>query len=538
MATDNKYDRQLRLWGSHGQRLLSESRVCLLGAGATGAETLKNLVLPGLGSFLVVDDKRVSDTDLTNNFFVTKSSLGKPIAKEVTRNLVEMNEDVSGDFLETNPLAFIQSADRQKEEFSLVIASSFAKCEIGKVASVCSKLSIPLVVIRSYGLIGYIRIYSPEICVVESKPSPEPAEDIRIANPFPKLLKYATSICLEELDEKSFKHVPYVIILIQLLQTWKKQNNGLMPSTVEEKNKFREKIKEIARLPWGEEENLEEALNLAYMAFKPRPIPYDVDRVLADSTISKPNFKASPNLSNFWLMARALKLYVEDRGRSGGFLPLSGKLPDMTSTTEMYIRLQEIYQEKASEDLKTFSNMLDKVLEEAGLESTIIPSQERALFCKSATFLQVNRFRSFDQEYCTATANKDAMMMAVMEGVGDSSPQCPLVWYFALRACDKFYEKYGRYPGDTKTADLRKDTELVHSFGSTIVDDTGIEVPFTKDHASEMVRFGAAELHNIAALMGGIASQEIVKLLTRQYTPLNNTYIYNGITCSGAVYEL
>lgn len=94
------------------------------------------------------------------------------------------------------------------------------------------------------------------------------------------------------------------------------------------------------------------------------------------------------------------------------------------------------------------------------------------------------------------------------------------------------------YLGDTKTADLRKDTELVHSFGSTIVDDTGIEVPFTKDHASEMVRYGAAELHNIAALMGGIASQEIVKLLTRQYTPLNNTYIYNGITCSGAVYEL
>lgn len=32
MATDNKYDRQIRLWGPHGQKLLAESKVLLLGS--------------------------------------------------------------------------------------------------------------------------------------------------------------------------------------------------------------------------------------------------------------------------------------------------------------------------------------------------------------------------------------------------------------------------------------------------------------------------------------------------------------------------
>ena len=60
----------------------------------------------------------------------------------------------------------------------------------------------------------------------------------------------------------------------------------------------------------------------------------------------------------------------------------------------------------------------------------------------------------------------------------------------------------------------------------------------SKDHALEITRVGACEIHNIAALIGGIASQEIVKILTKQYVPMNNTYIYNGVAGVGATYEL
>jgi amyloid beta precursor protein binding protein 1 len=57
-------------------------------------------------------------------------------------------------------------------------------------------------------------------------------------------------------------------------------------------------------------------------------------------------------------------------------------------------------------------------------------------------------------------------------------------------------------------------------------------------HAQEICRYGACELHNISSIIGGIAAQEAVKILTRQYVSLNNTYIYNGITSIGATYKL
>lgn len=60
----------------------------------------------------------------------------------------------------------------------------------------------------------------------------------------------------------------------------------------------------------------------------------------------------------------------------------------------------------------------------------------------------------------------------------------------------------------------------------------------SRNHALEITRVGAAELHNIAALVGGVAAQEIVKLITQQYIPLNNTYIFNGVAGVGASYQL
>lgn len=102
MATDDKYDRQLRLWGPHGQRLLANSHVCLLGATGAGTETLKNLILPAVGRFTIVDNQAVSERDCGNNFFVTVSSIGHNRAKVTCELLNELNPDVHGDWVESS----------------------------------------------------------------------------------------------------------------------------------------------------------------------------------------------------------------------------------------------------------------------------------------------------------------------------------------------------------------------------------------------------------------------------------------------------
>ena len=97
-ATEKKYDRQLRLWAAAGQQALEEAHVLLLndGPGTAGIEALKNLVLPGVGSFTIVDDNEVELQDLGLNFFLSEESLGKSRAEETCRYLRELNPEVQG----------------------------------------------------------------------------------------------------------------------------------------------------------------------------------------------------------------------------------------------------------------------------------------------------------------------------------------------------------------------------------------------------------------------------------------------------------
>lgn len=55
---------------------------------------------------------------------------------------------------------------------------------------------------------------------------------------------------------------------------------------------------------------------------------------------------------------------------------------------------------------------------------------------------------------------------------------------------------------------------------------------------SHSCRYGAAELHSVAAYMGGVAAQEAIKLLTNQFVPINNTHIYNAAKHSSVTLKL
>jgi amyloid beta precursor protein binding protein 1 len=100
-AKERKYDRQLRLWAASGQAALEDSHVLLVnaGAGVVGVEILKNLVLPGIGAFTVLDEETVTDADLGVNFFLDQESRGKSRAQETCRCLRELNPDVEGHYV-------------------------------------------------------------------------------------------------------------------------------------------------------------------------------------------------------------------------------------------------------------------------------------------------------------------------------------------------------------------------------------------------------------------------------------------------------
>ena len=48
--------------------------------------------------------------------------------------------------------------------------------------------------------------------------------------------------------------------------------------------------------------------------------------------------------------------------------------------------------------------------------------------------------------------------------------------------------------------------------------------------AEEIARAGSGELHNIAAVTGGMVAQEVIKIITNQYIPVDNACIFDGIS--------
>jgi amyloid beta precursor protein binding protein 1 len=118
----------------------------------------------------------------------------------------------------------------------------------------------------------------------------------------------------------------------------------------------------------------------------------------------------------------------------------------------------------------------------------------------------------------------------------------PLLWYLGLRACQVFLQKYNRYPGtidrwDADAVLLRAEcwNSVVHHYQ---LDEEELVQEHCVDICRELTRYGNAEIHNIASVVGGVASQEAVKIITGQYLPLDNTYVFNGIAAVAGVYKL
>ncbi len=82
------------------------SRILVLSSSATSTSILKNLVLPGIGHFTILDDAITSTADAGNNFFLEgPSSIGKHRASEAVRLLAELNDGVTGEAVTSTPVA-------------------------------------------------------------------------------------------------------------------------------------------------------------------------------------------------------------------------------------------------------------------------------------------------------------------------------------------------------------------------------------------------------------------------------------------------
>lgn len=69
------FDRQIRMLGEDGQRILKEQKVAVIGAGGVGAMVVEQLSRMGVGEIVVIDDDRVESTNLNRLIGSTPSDI-------------------------------------------------------------------------------------------------------------------------------------------------------------------------------------------------------------------------------------------------------------------------------------------------------------------------------------------------------------------------------------------------------------------------------------------------------------------------------
>ncbi|XP_043189117.1 NEDD8-activating enzyme E1 regulatory subunit-like isoform X2 [Amphibalanus amphitrite] len=527
---NKKYDRQLRLWGDHGQAALESASVCLINATATGTETLKSLVLAGLGSFTIVDGKIATAEDIGNNFFLPSDCAGESRGRSACRLLLELNPDVRGQHVEQPLERLLDTEPDRLQAFSVVVATELTDSCLSRLSEVLWSHNVPLLVARSYGLVGSIRLQVREHLVVESHPDPDSVvADLRLLQPFPALAAFCDSQQLEAMDRAAHGHTPFLVLLYKALQRWRDEHDGAPPSGYREKKQFKETLQQF-RLRTADgvpelEENFDEAERAVNTLLTPPSVPEAVRTLFASQQCNSLTAKSD----DFWVLVKALHEYVENEGE--GLLPVRGPIPDMFSDSDRYIQLQNIYREEARRGADQVQRHVHLLLESLGRPSDVITEEQVRHFCRNTHALRVFEGTAVQQElrHLRLPANEMAAHL--------QNPESEMVIYAMLRAAERFRSEYSTAPG-AEDDQVETDVIKLKACLSRLLSDWGCQNTIKDDYVQEFCRYGGSELHTVAALIGGCAAHEVIKLVTGQYAPIDNTFIYNGISSSSAVFRL
>ncbi|KAL2070367.1 hypothetical protein VTL71DRAFT_13393 [Oculimacula yallundae] len=506
---EKKYDRQLRLWAASGQQALEDAHLLLLnsGAGTVGVETLKNLVLPGIGKFTIADTANVEEADLGVNFFLDEACLGKSRAESCVKLLLELNPDVEGEWFKSNKG---ESPFDVQQKYTIILYTYPIEPQALEVAQTYAlEHKVPLIAIHSAGFYSYFRTYLPgSFPIVDTHPDSTATTDLRLLTPWEDLSNFAADLT-KDIDGQSAHehgHIPWIALILHFLTKWK-EDHGLLPSTYKDKTAFRKLVSDATRTnnPEGGEENFEEAVAAVLKT---------VSAPTLSSTV-KEVFDHSPNdlesKSSFWIIANAIKQFYQKYGQ----LPLPGSVPDMKAQSTVYVKLQNIYKSKARQDV---AEVLETV--RAHPSGKEIDVAEVESFCKNAAFIKLvhgsDLKKSIDPEFANKELKSDENAALYM------TPLSLLPIYLSLEATS--------HVSSLSSKDIIATIDKALPAASS--NERLVQV------AEEVARAQGGEIHNISALTGGMVAQEVIKIITKQYIPIDNLCIFDGITSRAQVLRI
>ncbi len=175
---DDPFERQRRIeWWD--QNILRKSKMMIVGAGALGNETLKNLALLGVGGLFIVDFDTISGSNLSRTVLFRKQDIGREkaaAAAEATRALaLESTAQVEyfhGDMVWDLGLGVYRRMD---------IALGCVDNDEARLATnrACRSVGVPWINAGILGLSGNVMIFGSDGVCYECNATPEQIQDAR-----------------------------------------------------------------------------------------------------------------------------------------------------------------------------------------------------------------------------------------------------------------------------------------------------------------------------------------------------------------------
>nr|WRH23631.1 ThiF family [Naematelia aurantialba] len=166
------YDRQIRLWGLEAQNRMRSSTVLLLSLRSLAHETIKNLVLAGIGRLIIMDDGVVTETDLGGGFLFREEdgAVGQERTAAAAPQIQSLNPLVSLTALPTlapfvrDPSSSGASVDQEeqmveflkREKVDVVVACDMARSQSETIDQATRKAGTMFYSAGTYGFYGYV----------------------------------------------------------------------------------------------------------------------------------------------------------------------------------------------------------------------------------------------------------------------------------------------------------------------------------------------------------------------------------------------
>ena len=142
----------------HDEKILSEKRILIVGAGGLGCELLKLLVINGFKQISIIDMDKIERSNLNRQFLFDHSSIGKYKSEIAVEKVKEFRQDHSlniksyvGNIKDENKFG-----DKFYSNFDLVLNALDNNDARYYINSICFKLNIPFINSGSEGIYGIV----------------------------------------------------------------------------------------------------------------------------------------------------------------------------------------------------------------------------------------------------------------------------------------------------------------------------------------------------------------------------------------------